>query len=453
MTQRLTRTGWAWIMVTLAAGCGGGSTGGGAGNAPLSAPPSTQYVAVWADGVFGHGLVLRSNGTDDLSVPGSGGYKFATQLMDGATYEISVYKQPSNPAELCAVTGGSGTASGGTAINVFVNCALIVSGTYIGVDYANSGDAASYGVTTFDDSGGYTSTSDENDARVITTGIVDSGTYSVDVTGIISPDSMTEAVSTNGEAIVTTDLTAGDTAYLDFGVKRTQSGHSDAELNGSYALVSYDHSGTTASLLTINADGAGNYSGSGSRNDAGAISSGTATTGSYTVADDGALSLDPAGGTSLRGGLSDDGQLQVLSQLTTGQAPSITFGIRLGSGPYSTALASGNYVIVTMDNAADSAAWHELNFDGAGNVFGSLQKNDSGVITWLNDQHTYLTEKGTYSVAPDGTLTLSLDGARALTGALSADGEFLILADLNAGASPTVGVGLRSVVWFNPWAY
>ena len=183
------------------------------------------------------------------------------------------------------------------------------------------------------------------------------------------------------------------------------------------------------------------------------IASGTATTGFYTVAADGSLSLDPAGGASLRGALSDDGQLQVLSQLTTSHTPSITVGIRLGSGPYSTALANGNYVIVTMDNAADSAVWHEMAFDGAGNVFGGVQRNDAGVITDLNNQHTYLTEKGTYSVASDGTLTLALDGVGALTGAISADGEYLILINLNAGQMPSIGIGLRSFIAFDPWGY
>ena len=151
--QRFSRAGWTWIFLTLATGCGGGSSGGGAGTSPPPVPRSAQDVAVVADGVFGQGLVLRNNGTDDLSVPGSGGYKFATQLMDGGTYDVSVYTQPTDPAEHCALTSSSGTATSGTAINVIVNCALIVSGTYIGVDYANSGDAASYGDTVLDDSG------------------------------------------------------------------------------------------------------------------------------------------------------------------------------------------------------------------------------------------------------------------------------------------------------------
>ena len=452
MTQRLIRAGCTWIIVTLAAGCGGGSAGDSAGTAPPPVPPTAQDVAVAASWVFGNGLVLRNNGTDDLSVAGSGVYKFATQLMDGATYDVSAYTQPTDPAEHCTVTNGSGTVTSSTAIYVVVDCALIVSGTYLGADYANSGDAASYGVTVLDDSGRYTSTSDENDTGVITTGIVDAGTYSV-FGPRIRLDSMTEAVSTNGEAIVTTDLTAGDTAYLDFGAKKAQSPKSDADLDGNYALVTYGRSGTTAALLTISADGAGNFGGSESLNNAGAISSGTAATGTYTVAADGALSLNPTDGTSLRGGLSESGELQVLSQLTAGQAPSIAIGIKLGSGAYSNALAHGNYVVVTMQNGADSAVWHEMAFDGAGKVFGGVTRNDAGVITDLNARHTYLTEQGTYSVAANGTLTLSLDGASTLTGALSADGEYLILIDLNAGQTPSIGVGLRSFIAFDPWSY
>lgn len=449
MSRRLLRVAGIWIAATLATDCGGG---GDAGTA--TRPPSTpQYVAVVADGVFGHGLVLRNNGSDDLSVPSTGNYNFAKQLTDGATYDVTVYAEPSDPAEHCTVTGRGGTVTSGVAINVFVNCVLIVSGTYIGVDYGNSGDGASLGVTALDDAGGYTSTYDENDAGAISTGIVDTGTYSVDVSGIISMNSMMVASSSDGEATIATDLNPGESAYLNFDVKKGSVGFGDADLSGSYVTVTYEHSGTTASLLTVKADGAGNYDGSASLNDAGAISSGVAVTGSYAVAADGALSLDPTGGAPLRGGLSESGELLVLSQLTAGQAPSITVGVKLGSGPYSAAVASGCYVIVTMEKGADSAVWHELTFDGAGHVSGGVTRNDSGVITDLNQQNTYLTEQGTYGVATDGTLTLTLGNAGTLTGAISADGEFLILIDLNAGQMPRFGVGLRSFIAFDPWGY
>ena len=450
MIRRLAPAALMWSVVTVAAGCGSGSAGGDATRVTTS---TSQNVTVVVDGLHGHGLVVTNNGSDELAVATSGSHNFTSPLAVGAAYNVSVAAQPTDPAEDCTVTGGGGTVVSGTDVFVPVDCVLIVSGVYLGVDYANSGDVASYGVTTLDNTGGYTSSSTENDAGVIAAGIVDTGTYSVDVSGIISLDSMREAVSSDGEAIVTTDLTAGDAGYLDFGVKQGQSSQSDADLNGRYALVTYDHSGTAASLLAISADGAGRYTGSESRNDAGAISSGTGAQGSYAVAANGALSFDPATGPSLQGGLSESGQLQALSQLTAGQDPSITVGLKLGSGPYDTAMAKGNYVLVTMNSGADSAAWHELAFDGAGNIFGSVERNDAGAITSLTAQGTYLTEKGTYSVAADGTLTLSIEGAQTLTGALSADGEFLILTDLNPGQMPGIGVGLRSVVAFDPWGY
>ena len=48
------------------------------------------------------------------------------------------------------------------------------------------------------------------------------------------------------------------------------------------------------------------------------------------------------------------------------------------------------------------------------------------------------------------TLTLTLGGPGTLTGAISADGEFLILIDLNTGEMPRFGGGLRSFIAFNP---
>ncbi len=88
---------------------------------------------------------------------------------------------------------------------------------------------------------------------------------------------------------------------------------------------------------------------------------------------------------------------------------------------------------LTMENAADFAVWHGLAFDDAGKVFGGARRNDAGVINDLDKQHTHPIETGTYIVAPDRPLSLTLDGAGTLTGAISADGQYLMLINLNEG--------------------
>jgi hypothetical protein len=62
------------------------------------------------------------------------------------------------------------------------------------------------------------------------------------------------------------------------------------------------------------------------RNDAGMISN-TTMTGTYSVAADGALTISPADGKPLTGRVSSDSQKLVLTNLNTGDSPSIWFGV------------------------------------------------------------------------------------------------------------------------------
>ena len=50
---------------------------------------------------------LQDNGGDDLSVSSNGSFTFATAVMEGAGYNVTVRTNPSG--QTCTVTGGSGT--------------------------------------------------------------------------------------------------------------------------------------------------------------------------------------------------------------------------------------------------------------------------------------------------------------------------------------------------------
>jgi N-acetylneuraminic acid mutarotase len=69
----------------------------------------------------GGGLKLQDNGGDTLLVNGNGGFTFPTALLSGSTYSVTVFVQPSNPAQTCGVTNGSGTATGNVT-DVVVDC-------------------------------------------------------------------------------------------------------------------------------------------------------------------------------------------------------------------------------------------------------------------------------------------------------------------------------------------
>ena len=108
------------LLLTLAA-CGGGGGGDSSGT-------STSYTvggSITSTVPFGSGLVLRNNGGDDLSLssitpPAS--YVFATPVVAGKPYNVTVLTHPSSPTQLCSVTNGSGTMGSANVTNVNVSC-------------------------------------------------------------------------------------------------------------------------------------------------------------------------------------------------------------------------------------------------------------------------------------------------------------------------------------------
>lgn len=101
------------VLLTLLGACGGG--GGSGGGAPHS-------VGGTVSGLAGAGLKLLDNGADSLSVPASGPFTFATTVSGGASYNVTVSSQPTNPSQTCTVAHGSGTISGSDVTNVAVTC-------------------------------------------------------------------------------------------------------------------------------------------------------------------------------------------------------------------------------------------------------------------------------------------------------------------------------------------
>lgn len=89
-----------------------------------------------ASGVAGSGLLLRNNGTDDLSINADGGFTFATALQSGSTYNITLATQPTNPTQTCTLSNASGTVGSTHVTNVAVTCVtteFTVGGTVSGL--------------------------------------------------------------------------------------------------------------------------------------------------------------------------------------------------------------------------------------------------------------------------------------------------------------------------------
>ena len=111
---------------------GGGGNGGGTGGGGASGGPFT--IGGTVVGLAGSGLVLEDNGSDDLSITGTGTVSFTFKNAVTGTYAVIVKAQPSTPTQTCGVSNGTGTATA-TVTNIQVVCAPIffVGGSITGL--------------------------------------------------------------------------------------------------------------------------------------------------------------------------------------------------------------------------------------------------------------------------------------------------------------------------------
>jgi hypothetical protein len=86
------------------------------------------------NGLTGAGLVLEDNGSDNLTITGTGAIKFTFASLVTGAYTVTVKTQPTNPAQNCTVTNASGTAAA-PVTNVNVTCGAVysVGGTVTGL--------------------------------------------------------------------------------------------------------------------------------------------------------------------------------------------------------------------------------------------------------------------------------------------------------------------------------
>ncbi len=77
------------------------------------------------------GLILQNNGGDDLSITANGNYTFATGVLDGQTYAVTVLTDPTLPNQTCIPTNATGTVSANVT-SVDITCttnAFSIGGT------------------------------------------------------------------------------------------------------------------------------------------------------------------------------------------------------------------------------------------------------------------------------------------------------------------------------------
>ena len=80
---------------------------------------STYKVGGIVSGLTGT-VTLQNNAADSLDIFANGTFTFATEVGDGAAYDVTVGTQPAG--QICSVTNGSGIVSGADVSDVSVNC-------------------------------------------------------------------------------------------------------------------------------------------------------------------------------------------------------------------------------------------------------------------------------------------------------------------------------------------
>jgi hypothetical protein len=91
-------------------------------NIAIACATNSFSVGGTITGMTGSGLVLQNNGADSLTVNAAGNFSFASLVASGSSYAVTVLTQPSNPAETCTVTGGTGTVTNAIVTTVAINC-------------------------------------------------------------------------------------------------------------------------------------------------------------------------------------------------------------------------------------------------------------------------------------------------------------------------------------------
>jgi len=122
----------AALAVCCLASCGSGSGSGSVQN-----QQTTYTIGGTVSGLSGSGLVLQDNGGNNLTVAtGASNFTFSTSLASGSSYSVTVLTQPSNPAQTCTVSNGSGSVGTANITGVQVACSTntySIGGTIAGL--------------------------------------------------------------------------------------------------------------------------------------------------------------------------------------------------------------------------------------------------------------------------------------------------------------------------------
>ena len=99
--RNMARCGCAAAVLAVLTACGGGDSG-----PPPPPPPATYMIGGTVTGLTGSGLFLYPGFGNALPVSAAGTFTFATRMLSGTSYSVTVKTSPTAPLELCRVAPG-----------------------------------------------------------------------------------------------------------------------------------------------------------------------------------------------------------------------------------------------------------------------------------------------------------------------------------------------------------
>jgi hypothetical protein len=88
-------------------------------------------------GLVGTGLILENSDTEQLKITGNGEFTFVNPVPTGYAYTVTIFAQPTGPAQTCVVTTGTGSGTATANVTtVAITCPAItysVGGTVVGL--------------------------------------------------------------------------------------------------------------------------------------------------------------------------------------------------------------------------------------------------------------------------------------------------------------------------------
>ena len=189
------------VFITGCSGVPGGSGAKGGSGGSNSGGPFTIGGTV-SGLAAGESVVLQDNGKDNLTVSASGPFTFATSIASGGAYAVTVFTQPTNPAQTCVVAAGAGTATANVT-GITVTCTTNpvtakIGGTVSGL-VANSS-------VILQNNGGDSLTITANGAFTFKTPVTGADVYAVTVvTQPVNPNQI--CTVTGGSGVASADVT------------------------------------------------------------------------------------------------------------------------------------------------------------------------------------------------------------------------------------------------------